>query len=122
MWRYAGGIEAGFISHPPPPIGKPRAGISDEGDLGVALCDQQVDGLAGACDIIHADIGNAAIIDRLEHADARRQPGGHRLVAEGQDAGEEYEPGRLVGIEELQIFQASLCVVLGMADQDAVTV
>ncbi len=40
----------------------------------MTLSDQQVDRLAGTRGVIDADIGNAAIIDRLEHADARRQP------------------------------------------------
>jgi hypothetical protein len=88
----------------------------------VALGDQQVDRLAGALDVVDTDIGNAALVDGLEDADARRQAGRHGLVAEGQDAGEQDQPGRLVGIEEFQIFQPALRVVVGMADEDAVAV
>ncbi len=56
----------------------------------------------------------------FEDADAWRQPGRHRLVAERQDAGKEDQTGGLVGIQELQIFEAALGIVLRMADEDAV--
>ena len=45
---------------------------------------QQVNGLAGPGYVVQPDIGYAAIVDWLEHANARRQPRCDVLMAERQ--------------------------------------
>ena len=86
----------------------------------MALGQQQIDRFSGAFGIVDADIGDAAIEDGFEDADARRQLRRHSLVAKGQNAGEKDQARRLVGTKELQIFEAALGIVLRMADQDTV--